>query len=407
MIKNRIKKEWKDLKDIFKSDKKILKANRIISNGIVKAILLFLIDIFLFLIFNYIINVFCNVGKMFQDMDNMASYMGLNNILFSFRNFASSGLIKTLYGFFLIAVIILDIFLSYDIKTAFSEEAINKQQKGDSKLATLEDIRKQYKEIDECGTVYEGRPGFPISRYGNKLYIDTNTTHNLIIGITRSGKGELYVMTSMEIYSRATIQPSMIINDMKGELYKSNQKTRLLQSRGYLVYFINLQNPEEGDGYNPLESIINAWESGNRTFAEDLTQSFVWQIFDPDSATGTEKYFAQTGADVTAALILAHLEDALRLDEEENKKRKAAFDRKVENFKRLDEEMQNEVREQYKLYLSDVTLDNNVTAIPDDAAFIETHENRKKINMYTIINTYMELVNIPVLDMEGRPTGKT
>lgn len=407
MIKNRIKKEWKDLKDIFKSDKKILKANRIISNGIVKAILLFLIDIFLFLLFNYIINVFCNVGKMFQDMDNMASYMGLNNILFSVRNFTNSGLIKTLYGFFLIAVIILDIFLSYDIKTAFSEEAINKQQKGDSKLATLEDIRKQYKEIDECGTVYEGRPGFPISRYGNKLYIDTNTTHNLIIGITRSGKGELYVMTSMEIYSRATIQPSMIINDMKGELYKSNQKTRLLQSRGYLVYFINLQNPEEGDGYNPLESIINAWESGNRTFAEDLTQSFVWQIFDPDSATGTEKYFAQTGADVTAALILAHLEDALRLDEEENKKRKAAFDRKVENFKRLDEEMQNEVREQYKLYLSDVTLDNNVTAIPDDAAFIETHENRKKINMYTIINTYMELVNIPVLDMEGRPTGKT
>lgn len=188
----------------------------------------------------------------------------------------------------------------------------------------------------------------------------------------------MYVMPSIEIYSRATIQPSMIINDMKGELYKSNQKTRLLQSRGYLVYFINLQNPEEGDGYNPLESIINAWESGNRTFAEDLTQSYVWQIFDPDSATGTEKYFAQTGADVTAALILAHLEDALRLDEEENKKRKVAFDRKVENFKRLDEEMQNEVREQYKLYLSDVTLDNNVTAIPDDAAFIETHENRQK-----------------------------
>ena len=158
MIKNRIKKEWKDLKDIFKSDKKILKANRIISNGIVKAALLFLIDIFLFLLFNYIINVFCNVGKMFQDMDNMASYMGLNNILFSFRNFASSGLIKTLYGFFLIAVIILDIFLSYDIKTAFSEEAINKQQKGDAKFATIEDIRKQYKEIDECGTVDESRP---------------------------------------------------------------------------------------------------------------------------------------------------------------------------------------------------------------------------------------------------------
>ena len=98
----------------------------------------------------------------------------------------------------------------------------------------------------------------------------------------------------------------MIINDMKGELYKSNQKTRLLQSRGYLVYFINLQNPEEGDGYNPLESIINAWESGNPTFAEELTLSFAWQIFDPDSATGNEKYFAETGAAVTEALILAH-----------------------------------------------------------------------------------------------------
>ena len=41
-----------------------------------------------------------------------------------------------------------------------------------------------------------------ISRMGKKLYIDESPANNLIIGLTRSGKGEMFAVPSVDVYSR-------------------------------------------------------------------------------------------------------------------------------------------------------------------------------------------------------------
>ena len=59
----------------------------------------------------------------------------------------------------------------------------------------------------------EGGGGVPIAwnKEKNVIYIDDSPVNNLIIGTTRSGKGETFVVPTIDIYSRATKKPSMII----------------------------------------------------------------------------------------------------------------------------------------------------------------------------------------------------
>ena len=67
----------------------------------------------------------------------------------------------------------------------------------------MEEIKAQYKEIAESKEPFPGRGGLPVFRQGNKLYIDDSITNNLIIGMTRSGKGEMFVFPIIDILSRA------------------------------------------------------------------------------------------------------------------------------------------------------------------------------------------------------------
>lgn len=404
---SKLKKDWNELLDIIKDKNKMLKLNRILSNNISMAVIITAMDILIFLLFNYVVNSFLNLGNYVRDRSNPAAYFSMKNCLISFTNISRYGTIRLLYMIFAIIIVIVDVIQIHNIKVSYSEKRFNIDQKGKSRWTTQEEIIQQYKEIDETETEYEGNPGFIIARIGNKLYIDDNFTNNLIIGITRSGKGELLVFPSIDVYSRAENKPSMIILDMKLELYKSNQKAQTLQSRGYDVYMLNLIRAEQSAGYNQLEEIISEWEKGNQSFAEELVQSLVWQIFDPDKATGTEKFFAETGANLFAGLIIGHVEDALRMDQETNERRYKMYQKKTAAYKKLSDEEKAEIDAQYREYLTDVLLDHNVEFIPDTVVFEKTHEYRDMVFIYSIINTYFKLVSQDVLDMEGKPTGKT
>lgn len=409
-VKEQLSKDWEDLKKIIHNDdkEKINRLNRFLSNNITMTVIVTVIDILLLICFNYVSNVIGKIPQMSKGTESISSYLGIENIVIPFSLIFNYSTWRFVYLVFLMFLTILDIVFCYKIKTSWSEKSINKNQKGKERWATLEEIQQQYKEIDELETEYDGMPGFLISRYENKLYIDTNMTNNLIIGITRSGKDEMLVFPSIDIYSRAEIKPSMIIADVKAESYKSSQKKRILQQRGYDVHFMNLQYPEYSMGYNPLEVMIQAWEEENYTFAEDLTQTFVWQIFDPESATGNEKYFCETGANLTAGLILGHIEDCLRMDNEINQQRWQAYQKKTEEFKKLDDDEKECVRKQHAEYLKDELLDPNVRWYPDDVPFEKTHEYRNMINMYSIMNTYFELASQKLSNPKtGAPTGET
>ena len=71
----------------------------------------------------------------------------------------------------------------------------------------------------------------------------------------------MYVFPSIDVYSRAEKKASMVINDMKLELYKSSKKT--LEKRGYKVYLLNFDDPMHSMGFNPLTVIVTLAVKGD------------------------------------------------------------------------------------------------------------------------------------------------
>ena len=109
------------------------------------------------------------------------------------------------------------------------------------------------------------------------LYIDDSPTNNLIIGTTRSGKGELFVFPTIDLYSRAEEKASLIVNDPKAELYGASKE--ILEARGYRVEVLNLINPLNSMSYNPLQLVIDAYEKKDYSTAQSLCKTLTHMLY--------------------------------------------------------------------------------------------------------------------------------
>lgn len=112
--------------------------------------------------------------------------------------------------------------------------------------------------------------------------VDDSAVNNLIIGTTRSGKGEMFVFPTIDAYSRGTEKPSMVFNDPKGELYRASKET--LEKRGYHLEVLNLDNPNESMSYNLLQLIKDAYKDQDYSTAQLLCQTLTHSLYhDPNS----------------------------------------------------------------------------------------------------------------------------
>lgn len=201
---------------------------------------------------------------------------------------------------------------AYKVRTAFGN--LNVGQKGTSRWTTRKELDEQFVKIDERETEFKGMGGIPIARQGDKLYIDNTNVNNLIIGGTRSGKGQTVIEPMIEIISRAEEKCSMIITDPKMEL--ANKSLPLLKKRGYETHILNLIDPEYSMGYNPLTLIIQEYKDGNEDIAQQLTSSLAYTVL----PRGEEKdpYWTDQARNVFTAAVYADLEDNIKLDAENN-----------------------------------------------------------------------------------------
>ena len=67
----------------------------------------------------------------------------------------------------------------------------------------------------------------------------TDNSHELIIGGTRSGKTSRLINPQIQTLANSKEKPSMIISDVKGELFDFHGK--LLEDKGYEVLVLNLK----------------------------------------------------------------------------------------------------------------------------------------------------------------------
>lgn len=373
-----------------KDKNRTMRLNQFLANKYMMTITIIVIDIILFSLINYILNSIYALPEWIRDIDHPSTYIGIKNVFPHLKN--TSNVYKGVQIASWIFVILYDVIFIFRVHTAYAAENFNVGQKGDSRWTTLKEIQEQYKEIPEKDKKYPGMPGIIISRWKDKIYIDDSVVNNLIIGITRSGKGEMFVFPSIDVYSRAEIQPSMIICDPKFELFKSSKK--ILEKRGYEVHLLNLADPIHSMGFNPLTEIIETYKQKDYATAELLAQSFAYSVFNPDESKGDSQFFDSTAAQLLTALIIAHIEDCLAEDRRNAYKLKK-WEEKREAFDALESQEEKEIaRRSYQLYKKegiDVINDKRIDYIPPEEKIGPFKNHEEDINMYSIINTFTEL----------------
>ncbi|MEF9839443.1 MAG: type IV secretory system conjugative DNA transfer family protein [Lachnospiraceae bacterium] len=348
----------------IKDKHRTMRLNHFLSNKYTLIGIVTIVDVGIFFLSNYCIHFIKDIPFILKNLTSVNEYVGLRYALPDTEILTWANILL-----FTLIVAIIDLIIIYKMKTAYSEDWFNVGQKGVERFVETAEIIEEYKEIEELETPYEGMPGILISRIGNKLYIDNSVVHNLFLGITRSGKGELFVKTSIEIYTRAQWQPSLLVNDPKLEHYKVFKKK--LEERGYLVYLLNCSNPALSMGFNPLSCSISFYRKKDYDTAEMAINSFAFSYFNVEKASGDMRYFTSAASDLCAAMILASIQDAFRADEEENQKR-------YREWKKMD--------------------------IEDRVAhpFEYLRHNEKTINFYSMIINFGNLVTMPINDTGTR-----
>lgn len=246
-----------------------------------------------------------------------------------------------LYGAMCLVAALLTAKFAYNIRSNFKD--LNRNQKGSGRFTTRRELKKQYRKVPEKTTTYQGGGGVPVSRiqtydliqtwkeykalkgiqkllhthrfFIKKSYmlIDDTPVNNLIIGITRSGKGETFVFPTIDIYSRAEKQPSLVCNDPKGELLAASKKT--LEERGYHVEVLNLLNPLESMSYNLLEMIKETYKDGDYSTAQALCNTLSYTLYYNPNAK--DPFWQQCAMSLCNAMILAVTDKCIKEQTEE------------------------------------------------------------------------------------------
>ena len=221
---------------------------------------------------------------------------------------------STFFIYILLALIlfILDLAIIYQFKRNFSSLNIN--HKGSSRFTTVKELVTQYKCIPEKGD-FTGKGGVIISHINDYFLVDDNPVNNIIIGITRSGKFEVFVAPVIDIYSRSEEKPSLVINDPKGEVASSSYQT--LKDRGYDIFIINTTDPNHSNSYNPLCAIKNAYKNDDLDMAQTLTISLSNIIFCDDKNNSKDTFWDKSSSTLCSAIILAHVIDCVESNQEE------------------------------------------------------------------------------------------
>lgn len=106
-----------------------------------------------------------------------------------------------IYGVLYIIASIFIVRQVYRFRIAFRD--INKQTKGTARWTTIKEIQETYKAIKDDDIEYEGSAGMPIVHFNDHLYVDTNSTHTLVVASTQSGKTETYSYPYLDVIMRA------------------------------------------------------------------------------------------------------------------------------------------------------------------------------------------------------------
>lgn len=173
------------------------------------------------------------------------------------------------------------------------------------------------KETDQCSTVWQlnkpllkGGTVIGMDPQKGKAWLDTEDTHKLIIGTTRSGKTRTVVFPT--IYAIAEAGESMILTDPKGELF--DRTSDYLKEQGYNVVVLDFLDPGRGNRWNPMQTVLTALQKGNESAAAEAAWNVAHLLAHQKDSKG-DSIWVDGSESVIAALIFAIAKEADSEDE--------------------------------------------------------------------------------------------
>ena len=187
------------------------------------------------------------------------------------------------------------------LKLLISKKEDGSFEYGSSKWATNKDIKKKYKVWNIGKHLSSG--GIPITCIDDKFYYSDSFDHTLIIGSTGSGKTLCEIMPL--IYNLGYAGESMVINDVKGELYSNTYE--FLKKESYKIQILNLRDALSSDGWNPLHLAYNYYKEGNLDSCGEIIENFSKSL--TSDLSSRDKYWEKSATSVLSALCYALMED--------------------------------------------------------------------------------------------------
>lgn len=216
---------------------------------------------------------------------------------------------KLLFGTLVLSFIIILFILKYDkemkLKFKRKKELPSEDgsfEYGSSRWATKKEIKQKFKVWDVGKKIQNG--GIPVTMLDGKYYYSDSFEHTLIIGSTGSGKTQCEILPL--IFNLGYAGESMVINDVKGELY--SYTSDFLKKQGYQIRVINLRDALASDGWNPLHLPYKYFKDGNIDLAGDLIENFAKSL--TKNLSSKDMYWEKSATSVLTALCYAIIEDA-------------------------------------------------------------------------------------------------
>jgi len=372
------------------NERQLMKFNKWLGSKKVRFRFCIGISVFLFLVLNFFLNVF---GRFFT------TELFTIKIWYIFVPYTGS-YAAICYLLLLFAAAAVGGYEYYKITISFREENIG--QKGTRRFTLKEEIIQQYKAVPDRDQSFPGLGGIPVSRIDKTIYVDDSVTNAIVLGMTRSGKGEMFVLPIIDTYSRGSVKPSMVITDMKKELFPMSYQTLL--DRGYLPLLFDLDDPTHGIQFNPLTSVIILYRQGDIAGAELIAQSYAYSVFMQEgNSDANADFFLDNATAALTAAILAHIDDCMREDRRLNILHYNQWLKAQDLFCDLSEEEQKKIRARYQGFLEyqrlqedpePMTAEDILGAFPElplEVEFIPYDKNTKCITMDSITHTFLDL----------------
>lgn len=175
----------------------------------------------------------------------------------------------------LLGSVIVSLLLVMRLDTNYHVKNDNKTIKGRERFMNKKEMESLLYSFPKDDMASAEKSGIMLALQDGRYYIDAETIHSLIIGTTRSGKGQTFVLPMVRHIAMSKAKHSMVINDPKGEILENCYP--IMIENGYKVVVLNLRDTDKSSLFNPLQDIIDLYKKACDEAAElnrkpDLTE---------------------------------------------------------------------------------------------------------------------------------------